>query len=484
MSTNENTEHTLKKSFKPSQAWALALGAVLGWGAFMLPALRFLPQAGPLGAFIGFFIGGLILIPVALCYGNMVSRYPVAGGAFAFAYVGFGPTIAFICGWALVLGYICIVALNVTAISLLSRFMLPGVFEFGFLYSIEGWDVYAGEVGFLVIITLLSGYLNYCGADLAGKIQVVLAFILVTGVILLFLGAYNAPTASMTNLEPLFRYPDKPLTCILAIVAIAPWLYVGFDTIPQAAEEFDFSPSMAAKLMISAILVGAFLYGLVTFSIALVMPYLELLMLTVPWHTGFVAKTALGSLGSIILTFAVLAAIFTGINGFFIATSRLLFSMSRARVLPSWFMAIHPVNKTPYRTIIFTTAFVCIAPFFGRQVLSWVVDMSAVGTVIAYICTSVVCFKSNTPDLPHAGRNKLYGVLGAIGGFTCLLLLTLPMSPAAISKQSWWILFGWVGLGVIFYFAKAKEFTNIPTKQLTEYILGDKDKKVYFSSKK
>jgi amino acid transporter len=47
---------------------------------------------------------------------------------------------------------------------------------------------------------------------------------------------------------------------ILSIVAIAPWAFVGFDAIPQAAEEFNFSPKKTFKIMVFAILVGAFLY--------------------------------------------------------------------------------------------------------------------------------------------------------------------------------------------------------------------------------
>lgn len=467
----------LKKSIKPVQAWALALGAILGWGAFVLPALRFLPQAGPLAACIGFVIGGLMLFSVAISYGNLVSKYKVTGGAFAFSFVGFGPTAAFICGWALVLGYICIIALNATAISLLTRFVLPGVFEVGHLYTIIGWNVYAGEIAMLVGVLLLCGFLNYRGADVVGKIQVFLAFALVLSVFILFGGSAVSETASVQNLMPFFSEGKSPLACIMAIVAIAPWLYVGFDTIPQAAEEFDFPHKDAQKLMLSAITWGIFLYGMVTIAVACIMPYEQLLAMNLPWATGSVAKLALGTPGSIILATAVFAAIFTGINGFFIASSRLLFAMGRSRVLPAWFADVHPKHQTPYKAIIFVLAIAISAPFFGREVLNWVVDMSAIGTVIAYLAS---CLTANKV-MKDAGSKSgvIHARLGAASSVFCLLLLTIPGSPGAIGVPSWCALLAWVVVGVWFYAVRMRDFKKLSTKEQSVLILGS-ERRVFF----
>lgn len=467
----------LKKTIKPVQAWALALGSVLGWGAFVLPALRFLPQAGPLAACIGFALGGLMLFSVAISLGNMVSKYKVTGGAFAFSYVGYGPTIAFICGWALVLGYICIITLNATAISLLTRFIFPGVFEVGYLYSIAGWNVYAGEILLLLSVLLLAGLLNFRGADLVGQIQVFLAFALCGSILVLFTGSSLAETASIANLYPLFAENKSAVACILSIVAIAPWLYIGFDTIPQAAEEFNFPHERAIKLMLSAIGCGIVLYGMVTLAVACIMPYPELLALDVPWATGTVAKLALGTPGSVILTIAVLAAICTGINGFFIASSRLIFSMGRAGILPGWFARIHPRHQTPHNAIIFVLCISLIAPFFGREVLNWVVDMSAIGTVIAYMLASMTAFKV----MRHARDSKgaIHGVLGSISSLVCLLLLTVPLSPAAIGKPSWLALIVWIALGAWFYFTKMGAFKILSVREQSIRILGS-ERRVFF----
>ena len=122
----EQNENKFKRTLRPIDVWGLALGAIIGWGCFVLPGNEFLPKAGPLGMAIG-MIGGALL-------------------EFVYAKSAFGKTHAFICGWFIVLAYWSLVPLNATALALISRYLFPGVIQFGKLYEVAGWDVYAGEV--------------------------------------------------------------------------------------------------------------------------------------------------------------------------------------------------------------------------------------------------------------------------------------------------------------------------------------------------
>lgn len=76
---------------------------------------------GALPLFLGFLVGGLLMIVVGYSYSYMIAKFPVAGGEFAYAYKGFGRTASYICGWMLSLGYLSIVALNATAFRCLRR---------------------------------------------------------------------------------------------------------------------------------------------------------------------------------------------------------------------------------------------------------------------------------------------------------------------------------------------------------------------------
>lgn len=482
---SKHERHELKKTFSPMQIWALALGCIIGWGAFILPGIRFLPNNGPIAACLGFFIGGIMLLFVALSYGKMIQHCPVAGGEFAYAYVGFGPTAAFICGWALVLGYMCIIALNATAIILLTRFLLPGVFDWGHLYTIAGWDVQMGELLLVSVVILFFGLINYRGVAIAGKFQLFLATALVLGILVFFFSAVIAQTTQIANLEPFFAPGNTKLVSVAATVAIAPWLFVGFDTVPQAAEEMDFPHSQSTKLMIVAILCGAAMYALVTLGVGMVIPYPELLAMNSPWATGTIAVMTMGKAGTMVLAIAVLAAILTGMNGFYIATSRLIFSMARSKFLPAWFARVHEKFHTPCNAIAFCAGTCLIAPWFGREALNWVVDMSAVGTVIAYALTSMTAYKLAThAKLEDEFSSKLYAVFGTFASVLCLGLLTVPVSPAAISYQSWIALGGWGLMGGVFYSALAKDLRSRSVKEHNYLILGDAEKPVFYNTEK
>src|SRR5690625_4484642 len=144
-SMNGIERHELDNTMSKRFIWAVAYGSSIGWGAFILPG-DWLNSSGTLGATLGITIGGLLMLVIAVAYGALTAKFPVSGGEFAFTYAGFGKYVSFIASWFLVLGYICIVALNASAFSLLFKFVLPDVLEVGYLYTIAGWDVYIMEV--------------------------------------------------------------------------------------------------------------------------------------------------------------------------------------------------------------------------------------------------------------------------------------------------------------------------------------------------
>ena len=92
-------EIKLERKLNPINVWSLALGSIIGWGAFVMPGTTFLPKAGTLGTLIGMTIAAFVMITIALNYGYMVEKYPVAGGEYTFAYNTYGKRHAYVCGW-------------------------------------------------------------------------------------------------------------------------------------------------------------------------------------------------------------------------------------------------------------------------------------------------------------------------------------------------------------------------------------------------
>ena len=247
-------EVKLERSLNPLNVWALALGSIIGWGAFVMPGTTFLPKAGVLGTLIGIVIAIFIMSTIALNCGYMVQKYPVAGGGYAYTKFTYGKNHAYLCGWFLSLSYLSIVPLNATALALVCRKLLGGVLQIGYVYTIANYDIYLGEVALASIVLVLFAILSIKGVSVAGWFQTALALGLVGSVFILGVAALIHPEVKMANLQP--AYPDgvSAFSAISAVIAVSPWAFVGFDSIPQAAEEFDFSPRKANILMILSII--------------------------------------------------------------------------------------------------------------------------------------------------------------------------------------------------------------------------------------
>ena len=92
------------------------------------------------------------------------------------------------------------------------------------------------------------------------------------------------------------------------------------------------------------------------------------------------------------------------------------------------------------------------APWFGREVLGWIVDMSSIGAAIGYGYTSLAAYKTLKAD-PQEKKPvlKVLSVLGMVFSAIFVGLLLVPGAPSFLVPQSWVCLGIWVVLGVIFF---------------------------------
>ena len=445
----------LKKVMRPIDVWGLALGAIIGWGCFVLPGTSFLPKAGPAGTAAGMLIGALMIIVIAVSYGYLINKFPLSGGEFIYTKEAFGKRNAFICGWAMILAYWSLIPLNATALALISRYMFPGMVQQGLLYQIAGWDVYAGEVILASAAIIIMALVNIRGIKQAAWMQTAIALTLVGCIFIISFLVFC--TSDWSNLSPGFPDGRRWWKGVFSIVAMAPWAFIGFDCIPQSAEEYNFSHKKSTFIMISAILVAAILYIAVCAVTAVgVEPWQELLAGRNNWPTGYVVRNTLGLIGLIILGIAMFCAVVSGMNAFFISTSRLMYAMAKEGSLPKWFEKLSPKYGTPTNAILFIMVMSLFAPWFGREILIWIVDMTSVGAAIvfAYTTASAAIMGKRNGDI----RNMVFGIVGCLFSLFFLSLLIIPGMPGFLTFQSRVVLFVWIFIGFAFYFIIRKSY--------------------------
>ena len=446
-----------KKAMRPIDVWGLALGAIIGWGCFVLPGSAFLPKAGPLGTMAGMLIGALLIIIIALSYGYLIRKYPRSGGEFIYTKEAIGKRNAFVCGWGMILAYWSLIPLNATALALISRFLFPGIVQQGLLYQIAGWDVYAGEVILASAFIIIMAVINIRGIKQAAWLQTAIALTLVGCICIVTFLVMGM--SDWSNLEPGFPDGRRWWKGVFSIVAMAPWAFIGFDCIPQSAEEYNFSHKKSTGIMISAILVAAILYIAVCAVTAVgLKPWQELLADRVNWPTGHVVRNTLGMIGLTVLGIAMFCAVVSGMNAFYISTSRLMYAMASEGSLPKWFAKLSPKYGTPKNAIIFTMCASLFAPWFGREILIWIVDMTSVGAAIvfAYTTASAAIIARKKGD-----RMQMWtGWIGCVFSLFFLALLIVPGMPGYLSFQSRVVLFAWIAIGVVFYLIIRKNYAK------------------------
>lgn len=460
-----------KRDLSPMSVWALAFGCIIGWGAFMMPGTTFLPTAGTLGTTVAMLIGALIMVVIAFSYSYMVSIHPKAGGEVNFARECFGDKHACFCGWFLALAYLANVPMNCTALGLMTRKLFFGVFQFGKLYQVAGYDIWFGEVLLSIAVLVFVSWLSIRGIKKSGLVQSIMAISLATAFLVITISAFFSPITHWSNLVPLWGpsadctnvFSKQAMSGILAIVAVAPWAYVGFETIPQAAEEFNFSIGKVNLIMIVAIAFGCVVYSCNNLVTAAASPEWTEFIKQHDWAVGAAVEALMGKAGLVVLGIAIACAIMTGILGFLTATSRLLYSMSRDGYIPARFSKLHPEHGTPATAILFCLVLSAIGPWFGRTALGWFVEMSAIGGAIGFGYATWSCFVTirrrralglTSHSCVMLQLSALLGTLFSIG-FVSLLLI--PGMPGCLNGQGYVMLAVWTSIGVLFFAMHGKK---------------------------
>ena len=468
--------------------WAIAFGCVIGWGSFINPGQKFLPASGVAGTAIAMVLGALVMIIIAFSYAYMVPKYPQAGGEFTFAKNCFGKNMAFLCGWFLVVAYLTNVPMNSTAIALIVDGLdgSADVLKFGFHYSVAGFDIYMGEMALAMGVLLLLGWLNVIGVQKAAFVQTILSTLLVTCVFTLFAAAVVSSKAKGINMEPVWGFDKNAvmtagysaenvgkfahvglsgvLGAILATFAIAPWAYVGFDAIPQAAEEFNFSYKKVSFIMIVAIVFGCFVYTSNNTVAAAALENWPERVMAGEWVVLVAAEELLGAFGKTLVGLGVGSAVLSGIMGFYLASSRLMYSMSREGYLPNWFGKVDKKYGTPKNAMIFCIVVSLSGPILGREALGWFVDMSAIGASMGYFFTATSALVTTRRDGDGTLLLKAMAIAGVAFSliFIVLQLVPIPKLPSVhFGTESYIMLLVWIALGVVFYIKQIKQINEI-----------------------
>lgn len=467
-------DNRLRRILGPVQLTSLGVGAIIGTGIFVLVGQAAHDKTGP-ALMLSFVMAGLACIFAALCYAEFASMVPVAGSAYTYAYATLGELFAWIIGWDLILEY---AVGSATVAHGWSHYFqdfigifgkhLPAVLqkapfdynpELGRIVSTSAiLDLPAILITFVVTAILVKGIRESASFN-AGMVMLKVCIVL----FVIAAGAFYVNPANWHPFAPfgltgisffghtLFGQTGKggePLG-MLAGAATIFFAYIGFDSVSTHAEEAK-NPRRDVPIgIITSLVLCTVLYVAVAAIITGMVPYHQINIdapvsdafrqAGLPWAQFLVSLGAVAGITSVLLVMM-------------LSQPRVMLAMARDGLVPkSFFGAVHPKFRTPWKSTIVTGIFVAtLAAFLPLRILAELVN---IGTLLAFVivCAAVLIMRRTHPEAERPFRAPLVPLVPILGILTCLLLMF------SLPAENWLRLFIWLIIGFVIYFSYGRK---------------------------
>src|SRR5262252_3803386 len=422
---------TLARKLRLHDYFALAFGTMIGTGWLVLMH-DWLGRGGPLGAILGYAIGGIILLPIGYVYGQWVQRLPDAAGEAAYTAQVFPPVVSYFTGWMMLLAYFIVCPWEAVALGKLAAYIFPSLNRFE-LYRIADQPVFLPRVALGVALTIFLGVLNYRGIRLSANFQrlmtsaVLLCFLVIVSV--------SATRGAPANFRPLFN--STPLISILLTLQIVPYFMTGFESVPKYAEESN--PEFGQRTYLWAIALalgmGAFFYSMCIAAVTYAAPWRSLLGKR--FATAIAFESALRAHWPVTLIFTMaLLGLFQCFNGNFAASTRLLFAFGRRGTIPASFGSVHQKFQTPSVAVLGITVGTLGGLLLGDALLVPVTEVGSMASALGWFAACASFFM-----VERSAATRTITGLGVLVSLTFVLMKVLPAFPGHFSPAEW-IAFG------------------------------------------
>ena len=454
---------TQKKSEfnKVLNAWdilVIAFGAMIGWG-WVVSTGGWIEKGGVIGAALGFVIGGIMIFFVGLTYAELTAAMPQCGGEHVFSYRAMGATGSFICTWMIVLGYVSVACFEACAFPTIITYLWPGFLK-GYMYTVAGFDIYASWLITAIVIAFLIMLINIIGAKTAAILQTVLTCIIGgAGILLIVASVINGTVDNLDGQIFAGTTTGVNIKAIIGVAAMSPFYFIGFDVIPQAAEEINVPPKKIGNILILSVVLAVIFYAFVIIAVGFVMNPGDII--ASQEATGLVTADAMAAafntkIMAKVIIVGGMCGIVTSWNSFLLGGSRAMYSMAESYMIPKFFAKLHPKHKTPVNALILIGILTMLAPFAGRKMLVWISDAGNFGCCFAYcmVALSFMILRKKEPDMPRPYKvpcYKFFETMAVIMSGFMVAMYCIPGSGGNLILQEWLMVLGWSALGVVFY---------------------------------
>lgn len=472
--------YQLKKDIKFIQLFTYSFGFLVGFGWIILTG-QWITTAGGGGAALAFFLGGVFLVPIGLCYVELATAFPYPGGEFVYAFHAFGKGIAFIAGWVLLFLFVGLTAFETVAAAWIITILFPSLSGVH-LYHVLGFDMTSGMFLIMILGTTTITWVNYRGSRMMANAQDIVTYMLV--VITLVIILCGLFLGDIKNLEPVIHSdkPDWPLFGIISVFITTPIWYSGINALPQALSELQTHPKprILSRLVTFMLLGSSLFYVLIILAVAMSSSREDII--GVDFATAFAIENIFASkiAGKIVLGAGLLGIISTW-NAAHFAASRVLFALSRSHLVSAGFSKIHRHFGCPHIAVLFVGITGLAGASGGTPMIGAIVSSGVIVVSILFVlsCSSLFRVRKINPDasreykVPGYPWLPLFGLIYA--GFTVVFafIVTWAARTSGNIPTEWLVLIVWSILGLLMWVSAKPRRDSISENDRAKIICGE-----------
>ncbi len=461
MTQSSDSTKGLKRTLGAGNLIALGIGAIIGAGLFVRTAAAAGEAAGP-AVVVSFIIAAIGCAFAGLCYAEFASMIPIAGSAYAYAYVTMGEFMAWIIGWALVLEYALASATVSIAWSEYLNNLLGGAIPYQWCHSPLETSM-DGTTGFInlpaLFILIILTLVLIKGTQESASLNAVIVFVKVAIVLIfIFIGwgfineANYTPFVIPETLPGHEAWNTHGWGGVLGGAGIVFFAFIGFDAVSTAAQEAK-NPKRDMPIgILGSLVICTILYVLFSHVLTGVANWEDFKTAGKEASVAFAIKTYMPGyewLGTLV-TVAILAGFSSVILVMLMGQSRVFYSMSKDGLVPKVFSELHPKFRTPFKSNALLLIFVGL--FAGFVPGSVAGDLTSFGTLFAFVlvCAGIWVLRVKNPTAVRPFKTPLVPLVPILGMLVCSAMIFSLGYDTLISAMVWMV----VGLFIYFLYSK------------------------------
>ncbi|WKX96591.1 hypothetical protein Q1695_012768 [Nippostrongylus brasiliensis] len=380
----------MKRCLSVFDVMFIAVGQMIGAGIYVLAGTVVHKQAGP-SIIFSFLCAGFAALMSAFSYAEFGARFPRAGSAYTYTYVGIGELWAFVIGWTVILEYMIGNAAVARSWSGYFDNLVDGAvsnFTLNTIGTLSTGDGFFGRYPDVMSFLLICAASLVVGLGSKSSAGINTAFVLLNIAVIAFISIYGFTFADFslwmgTDDKGRSRFFPYGVGGTIAGAASCFFAFIGFEALATAGEEAKNPRRTIPLATFGCLVVVTFAYVAMSASLTLMLPYDQV-------HPDAAFAQAFELKGATVAKFVVSIGALAGmannmVSGAF-ALPRCVYAMADDGLLFSFFANINRFTKVPLNAIIvFTLINAVIALVFDLAAL---VEFLSIGTLIAYSVVS------------------------------------------------------------------------------------------------